>query len=304
MPSQKFAVYYGLAAVLCWSTVATAFKLSLAYLTPIQLILVASFTSWLFLLLYLAVNKRIDELFSQTSSHYFASFGFGVLNPTLYYLLLFFAYDRLPAQEAQAINYSWAIVMSLLAVPLLGQKMRWFDLLAALVCYFGVLVIATRGALFELKFGNADGVILALASTVVWSLYWIFNKKFARDPVLGLCLNFSFALPIILLVALYRDELSEFSFLQSWPGLLGGVYVGLFEMGLAFLLWLKAMQFAENTARIANLIFLSPFLSLVLIAVFLREPILGSTLIGLALIIAGLVLQQSLSAHSDRIHEV
>jgi drug/metabolite transporter (DMT)-like permease len=63
-------------------------------------------------------------------------------------------------------------------------------------------------------------------------------------------------------------------------------------MGLAFILWLKAMKLAENTARIANLIFISPFLSLVLISVLLKEEILSSTLVGLCLIIAGLVIQQ------------
>ncbi len=304
MNSQKHAVYYGLAAVLCWSTVATAFKLSLMYLTPIQLILVASFTSWLFLLGYLAYNKRVGELFSQTGRFYLASVGFGLLNPTLYYVLLFFAYDQLPAQEAQAINYSWAIVMSLLAVPLLGQKMRWFDLAAAAICYLGVLIIATRGALLELEFSNGVGVLLAVASTVVWSLYWIFNKKLERDPVVGLCLNFSFALPLIVLIAVHQGEFSRVSLAQSWHGILGGAYVGLFEMGLAFLLWLKAMQHAENTSRIANLIFISPFLSLGFIAVFLGEPILLSTLVGLVLIISGLVLQQGFTARAEQAIEL
>ncbi|MGK0438826.1 MAG: drug/metabolite transporter (DMT)-like permease [Paracoccaceae bacterium] len=73
---------------------------------------------------------------------------------------------------------------------------------------------------------------------------------------------------------------------------MGGFYVGVFEMGLAFILWLKAMKLAENTAKIANLIFISPFLSLIFISVLLDEVILPSTLFGLCLIIAGLVVQQ------------
>ena len=32
----------------------------------------------------------------------------GLLNPCLYYLVLFKAYELLPAQQAQALNYSWA----------------------------------------------------------------------------------------------------------------------------------------------------------------------------------------------------
>lgn len=257
-----------------------------------QLILVASVTSWLFLIAVLTVNGKFPTLFVQTRRAYINSFLFGLLNPALYYLLLFSAYDQLPAQEAQAINYSWAIVMSILAVPLLGQKMTRFDVAAAAICYLGVLVIATRGELLTLEFANIQGVLLAMASTVVWSLYWIFNQKDQREPVLGLCLNFSFALPVIVIAVWQMGELKGIFDSASWRGVAGGAYVGLFEMGLAFVLWLRAMKLAENTSRIANLIFIAPFLSLLLIAVFLGEPILASTLMGLALIVGGLVVQQ------------
>jgi len=57
-------------------------------------------------------------------------------------------------------------------------------------------------------------------------------------------------------------------------------------------LWLKALKFSENTARVANLIFLSPFLSLLFIRLLVGEEILLSTLAGLVLIVAGLILQQ------------
>ena len=45
-------------------------------------------------------------------------------------------------------------------------------------------------------------------------------------------------------------------------GLLGGVYIGLFEMGITFLVWLKALKNAKTTAHVVNLIYLVPFLSL------------------------------------------
>ena len=278
-------------AVLCWSTVATAFKLSLNYLNPLQLILIASLASWVFLVGILIAQGRASELFRLSKKDYGWSLLFGLMNPGLYYLLLFSAYHALPAQEAQALNYSWAIVMTLLAVPLLGQRLSRYDVLAAGLCYFGVLMIATRGDVLGLNFSNIKGVLLALLSTVVWSLYWILNQKDSREAVVGLCLNFSFALPIIIAIALVSGDIH--SLISSpWQAFAGGIYVGVFEMGLAFILWLKAMKLAENTARIANLIFISPFLSLVLISVFLNEEILGSTLIGLCLIIAGLALQQ------------
>jgi len=63
-------------------------------------------------------------------------------------------------------------------------------------------------------------------------------------------------------------------------------------MGFTFVLWLTAMKLTTSTARIANLIFLSPLLSLVLIHFVVGEPVLPSTLAGLALILGGLLLQK------------
>ena len=212
----------------------------------------------------------------------------GLINPCLYYFLLFGAFDRLPAQEAQPLNYTWALVLAYLSVPFLGQKLRRIDILAGLACYAGVMVIATRGAITSLSFSDPLGVSLALGSTVVWASYWIIATRDTRDPVVGLFLNFLFGLPVIALVCWYTVGL-EFPLAGS---LAAALYVGVFEMGIAFVLWSQAMKKAENTSKVSNLIFISPFLSLVFIYFILGEVILPSTYVGLVLIIAGLWLQQ------------
>ena len=74
-------------------------------------------------------------------------------------------------------------------------------------------------------------------------------------------------------------------------GLFGAAYIGVFEMGIAYVFWLKAMKLSTDTARIANLIFICPFLSLIFIHFLLGEQILPATFIGLIFIVAGLVLQ-------------
>ena len=63
-------------------------------------------------------------------------------------------------------------------------------------------------------------------------------------------------------------------------------------MGITFVFWLSALKLSENTAKVGNLIFISPFLSLVFIHFLVGEDILASTFIGLALIISGILLQQ------------
>lgn len=288
MSSQTKAYLFALSAVLLWSTVATAFKLTLQYLTPAQLVLFSSIASAFVLGAILIVQGKLNQLKSLTIQDWKASLLFGAINPTIYYLVLFQAYALLPAQEAQAINYSWAITMTLLAIPLLKQKLRRQDVVAAAFCYLGVLVIATHGQLMDLKFSSTLGVVLALVSTVLWALYWILNTRDRRDPVVGLLLNFLCAIPLILLYCLVTGELRS----MPWQGVAGSIYIGIFEMGLTFVLWLSAMKYTTSTAKVSNLIFISPFLSLVFIYFLLGEKILSSTFIGLGLIISGLVIQQ------------
>ena len=161
------------------------------------------------------------------------------------------------------------------------------DLIGTLVAYSGVVVIATRGDPLSLRFTDSLGVGLALGSTVIWALFWIYNAKDDKDPMVGLLLNFVFGFPLILIACFLFSE----PIVRSLPGLLGAAYLGLFEMGLTFALWLTALRLSEKTSRVANLIFISPFISLVLIHIFVGEEILASTFMGLALIVAGLVVQ-------------
>lgn len=288
MGDQKRATLYGLATVLLWSTVASAFKLSLRHLSPAGLLLYSSLFSTLALAIVLAMQGRLDHLKPITWRNALRSALYGFMNPFVYYLILFHAYALLPAQEAQPLNYTWAVALTLLSVPLLEQRLKPRDLAAVLVSYLGVWVISTRGDLLSLSFSSPLGVGLALASTLVWASYWIFNTRDEREPVAGLFMNFLFGSIFVLSWCLMTGEKLS----VSLPGLLGAAYVGLFEMGLTFVLWLTAMKLATNTARIANLIFLSPFLSLMLISFLLGEEIYHSTLAGLALIMGGLLLQR------------
>ncbi|MCB1849312.1 MAG: DMT family transporter [Gammaproteobacteria bacterium] len=288
MNPQQQAMIFGVSAVLLWSTVATAFKLSLRYSTPIELLLYSSIFSTLVIGTILRVQHKFYLVLQCARQEYLLSMLLGFLSPFLYYLILFKAYDLLPAQQAQPINYTWAITLSLLSVPLLKQKVGWQLWLALMVSYCGVVIISTEGDPFSLHFTSPFGVALALISTVIWALYWIFNTRDKRDPVVALFLNFLFSLPFILLYYLLIGEPS----IPRINALLGGIYVGTFEMGICFVLWLKAMKLTENTARISNLIFLSPFLSLVFIHFLLGEEILPSTFVGLILILAGLGCQR------------
>ncbi len=275
-PSKSFV--YAVLAILFWSTVASAFKLSLRSLNYLQLLFYASLVS---LLVFTVVLLREGAVWKKENLH---SAVLGAINPLLYYIVLFKAYSLLPAQEAQALNYTWPIILSLLSIPFLKQRITVGQILGVLISFVGVLIVATRGDLLSLSFRDPLGTALALGSAVIWASYWILNLRDSRESTVKMFWNFAFG---FLYTAILIASTHQF-IIPGIKVLLGAVYVGLFEMGVTFLVWLKALETAETTAKVANLIYLTPFLSLVLIHFIVGEEILLSTIFGLFLIVGGI----------------
>jgi drug/metabolite transporter (DMT)-like permease len=290
---HRLAYIYAALAVGFWATSATAFKLSLAHVGQLPLLLLATVVSTGVFLAYLAVTGRLTLLRAFTGRDYLWSAGLGLLNPFLYYVILFKAYALLPAQEAQPINFVWPLTLVLLSIPLLGQRIRLTSIFAIFISFLGVVVIATHPArpadILDFRFSNGPGVLLALGSTIIWALFWVINTKDRQDEAVRLFVNFVFASVYIVILVLVLGQAR----IGDWRGLLGGVYVGLFEMGVTFLVWLKALKSAKTTAHVVNLIYLVPFLSLLVIALVLGERILPSTIVGLLFIVAGIILQKA-----------
>jgi drug/metabolite transporter (DMT)-like permease len=288
MEKQIRAYLFASFAVLFWATSASAFKISLRYVDVFSLLFYASVTSMGALFIYILLSNRLILLKRFSGKDYLYSALLGFLNPFLYYAVLFKAYSILPAQEAQPLNFIWPITLVLLSIPLLKQKIKSKDIIATFISFAGVFVISTRGDIFEFRFTNTLGVSLATGSSIIWALFWIYNVRDKRDEVVRLFLNFTFGSVLTLLLMLLFSN----SKIPNLYGILAAVYVGLFEMGITFLLWLKALRLSKTTAHVTNLIYLVPFLSLVLIHFTLGEAILPSTLVGLFFIVGGIILQR------------
>ena len=276
--------------MLCWSTVASAFKIALRYLSPVSLLVYASAVATLILFLTLVAQRKLHLLGQSRRRDLIYSAFLGFLNPFLYYLILFKAYSLLPGQEAQPLNYIWAITLVLLSIPLLKQKIRAASLLGILISFAGVFIISTRGNLLSCRFTDPLGVSLAVGSSVVWAFFWIYNLKDNRDAVAKLCLSSLFG---FIFSALYAAATGNLQ-LVPLAGLLAAGYSGIFEMGLTFVLWLQALRLAKTTAQVSNLIFLSPFVSLLLLHQIVGEEIYPSSITGLAFIVSGIIIQNKL----------
>ena len=284
------AYMLAIAAIILWATVATAFKLGLQHYTPYQLVVIACVTSTacLFVLsfkehgkqMFYAFKTKQDILFTGTSS---------LLNPFLYYLVLFSAYDRLPAQVAQPVNFTWPIFLSVFAILFLKERFRPITIPALLVSFSGVVLLSSKKSMIDFPETQAEsGILLGLLSAVIWAVYWIVNLRDKRPALIKLFWGFLTAMNFIII---YGTLTKLFPFSIKFNKLIYPAYIGLFEMSVTFYLWMRSLELAKNTPIISNLVYLTPILSLFFIRIILKESLQSTTFYGLALIISGVILQ-------------
>lgn len=289
MKDEQKSIVYACLAVLSWSTVATAFKIALSYLSHFEMLWVACLTSWLIFAVLLTCQRKWTQVFQLSGKQwgYFAAMG--LLNPVAYYLVLFTAYELLPAQVAQPINYAWPIVLLVLLAVFAGQPIPPKKYIGMFVSLAGVALISFGSGSAGDMHVSVEGLLLAALSALLWATYWMINNKNKNqvDGSVALFVTFLFGSIYLSVGALVTGV-----DIHSVPGILSGMYVGGFEMGIPFIFFGLAMRKTTNPALVNQLCYLSPFLSLFFISVVLGEKIVLPTYIGLCLIVVGIVFNQ------------
>jgi drug/metabolite transporter (DMT)-like permease len=288
MTNQGKAYVFAGIAIFFWSTVATAFKIALRHIDFVQLLFIATWTSFIFYLVSATFQRKMALIIRSSLKEYVSSALLGLVNPFVYYLILFKAYSLLPAQVAQPLNMIWPIVLVFFSIPLLRQKIAVRSFLALFISFAGVYLVSSQGKPFRFEIDEPLGIILAAGSSIIWSLYWILNVRDSRNEVQKLLLSFLFA---AIYISILFPFITDFKNIDL-TGTLIAVYAGLFEMGITFLLWLKALHLTATTDKISNLVYLAPFFSLILIHIFVGESIFWTTVAGLCLIVGGILVEK------------
>ncbi|MCU0378100.1 MAG: DMT family transporter [Bacteroidales bacterium] len=288
MNNSSRAYFYAALAVTLWGTIATAFKIALSELTIVTMLGIASLVSLAVLFLIILFTGKLRLLSQMTVKEVMWSALLGLINPVGYYLILLTAYSRLPGQVAQPVNMVWPIILVFLSIPLLGQRIPARSFIALFVSLAGVYIISSQGSPFHPGRSDTAGVLLALFSGVLWAFYFILNMRDSRDEAVKLFTNFAFGTAYLLVLMVFTGS---FSGEISMKGAAASVYCGIFEMGITFWLWLRALQLSPSPDKISNLVFFAPFLSLLLLHFIIDEPIYYTTPAGLIFIVASVLYQ-------------
>lgn len=288
MKKSSQAFIYAALSVILWGTIPTAFKIALSELSIITMLGITTLVSTVVLFLIVAATGKLKLLREMTGKDIMWSALLGLINPVGYYLLLLTAYSRLPGQVAQPINMIWPIILVFFSIPLLHQRIPSRSFIALLISLIGVYIIASQGDPLHPGKSDTTGVILALVSGVLWALYFVLNVRDRRDEAVKLFTNFLFGAMYMFILMLVSRSFGE---TISIRGAAASVYCGIFEMGITFWLWLRALQLAETTDRVSNLIYFAPFISMILLHFIIDEPVYYTTPVGLLFITASVIYQ-------------
>lgn len=285
---------YALITVFLWATLAAVTKMLLADIPNFQALSLSGGLAGLFLLLINLKSKKLRLLKSFSLKDYLTMAGLGALGLFAYSALYFYGLTQLSSQEACIINYLWPIMLVVFSSLILKEKMTKMKVVAILCSFVGIVILSAG------SFGTGQGnVLLGMAccavAAVCYGLYCVWNKQCDYDQNIAMMIGW-------LVVALCSGVLSllteQWVIIRpvQWAGLL---WLGMVVNAVAYLLWALAMQETDNTAKIANFAYMTPFLSLIVSAILLKEQITARAFLALIFIIGG-VLLQSLSANGKK----
>lgn len=280
------AYVFALTASLLWGSSASIVKLLLKNLNNIQILLYVSLFASIALFIIVVFQKKLSIIKNYKIKDYLRFAYMGFIGVFMYYFFLYLALYYLKAQEAFIINYLWPIMIVVFAVPILGEKITIKKIIAIIISFIGVVIIATQGNIQQLHFAKPLGVIFAIIAAISYGLFSVLGKKQNDDKTTSMMFYYIFTFIYTFIAVMIFGFIPHVTALQ----LTGLLWMGLFTSGGAFLLWFLALKYGDTT-KIANIAFLTPFFSLVYIYFLLHEKIQIYSIIGLIFICIGIFIQ-------------
>ncbi|MBQ9976051.1 MAG: DMT family transporter [Clostridia bacterium] len=282
---KKEYIYAGV-SIFLWSTTATVTKLLLGSLNSMQITLISSLLSTVFLLAVNIAKGTIRELKGFKLKDFAYTFLLGTIGIFIYHLCLYIGIDRMEASQAFIINYLWPIMTVVFACIILKEKMTVRKAIAILLSFIGVVVVTSNGSLLSISANTLSGAVYCIIAAVAYGLFSILNKQKPYNKYLSMLLYYVASFIVSLVWVLVTRD----GFTIEPSQTVGILWSGIFTTAVAYTSWALALEYGD-TAKISNLAYITPFLSLVWTTLVLKEAFKPWSLIGLAIIVIGIFIQ-------------
>lgn len=283
---MKKSYMYALITVLIWSTTAAMVKKMLVDIPNLQTVSVSGFLAFFFMAMVNCKNGMIKELKKFSLKDYGRISALGFVGLFLYSALYYYGLSQLSSQEACILNYLWPMMIVLFSCIILKERMTWVKGIALVCSFMGIVILSTGNG--GAGVGNTGlGIISCVAAAMCYGLFSVLNKKAGYNQNISMMIIWLVTAVCALILGVLTENWIPIQGIQ-WIGML---WLGVVIDAVAYLLWALAINGSQNTAGIANLAYLTPFLSVIVSAVFLKEEIELRALIALVFIMGGILLQ-------------
>lgn len=269
-----------------WGSTAAVVKLLGINLNSLQILFYSSAIATLSLFVIALSQHKLHLIKAYTKTTYIRFAYMAFLGVFLYYVLLYTALQLVPGQEAFVVNYTWPIWVVVFASIILKEKFTNKKAMAILFGFIGVAVVITKGNILGLEVTAMRGNALALIAAVSYGLFSVLSKKNDDDKVLATMFYYAFSFIYVLIFITLFSSL-PMPTAKEWIGL---IWLGVFTSGVAYVFWQLALKYGD-TSKMSNVIFITPFISLIYLMVLTGEKILLSSIIGASLIVTGVLIQ-------------
>lgn len=292
---KKSSYIYVVMAVLLWSPSPAVGKLLLRNLNSLQVLLFTFFVAAASLFIIVLYQKKLTLIKEFQLKDYLTFAYMGFLGVFLYNIFLFTGLMFSSAQEAFIVNYTWPVWVVIFAIILIKEPFSIKKVIAIILGFLGVFVVVTTGNIVSFNHAHYKGDLCAFAGAVSYGLFSVLGKKHNYDKFISMMFYYGFSFIFILIITVSFVHIPAITIFD----LLGILWFGIFTSGLAYVFWFLALQYGD-TAKMSNIIFLTPFISLLFIYFLIGEKIYYSSILGLIVIVGGIVIQStSISKRSN-----
>lgn len=285
IPMKKNYIF-AIITVFMWSTLAAVVKLLLSDIPNLEALAISSYISSGFLIIANMCTGKIKIMKSLKFKDIGIISGLGFIGLFVYSALYYYGLSQLTSQEACIVNYLWPIMLVIFSCFILKEKLTAMKAVAMVCSFVGIVVLSMGSG--ENTDGNVTlGIVSCIIAAACYGLFSVLNKKFNYDQSISMMIFWLVAVVCSTILGLVTEDWVSLDGKQ-WLGML---WLGIVVDAIAYLLWAIALNGAGNTAKIANIAYLTPFLSLVVSALLLKEEITLRALIALVFIIGGILLQ-------------
>ncbi|MDD2542652.1 MAG: EamA family transporter [Desulfuromonadaceae bacterium] len=258
---------YALLAVAMFATLGTGFKIAVTRMNSYSVVVWIAIWATLALFCLLVCERRVRTIVSEFRQRPLFFPLAGVVGLGVQQFLCLKTYEYLPASQAVILHYTYPLMMLLLSWLLFREKSGWQALCCVALGFTGVFVLISAGGdLGDVRLSM--GVAVALGTAFSFALFCVLIKHASFSVTPGMFLLNLFGLLFLLcLLPVYSMQ-----WLISGTDMLLVAYLGIFPTAVAFILWNKALRMIP-TGRSSNCALLVPILSLLFIAVVLKERI-------------------------------